>query len=608
MTNEIRNITIIAHVDHGKTTLIDSLMKQSGSFRENENVEERIMDSGELEKERGITILAKPTSINWKNSRINIIDTPGHRDFAAEVERVLHMADGALLLIDSAEGVMPQTKFVLSKALKQGLKPIVIINKLDKADQRANEVLDETFDLFVNLDANEEQLDFPVLYASGRSGWATKDIDGPRENLKPLLDLILKHVKPTVTEKTKPFAMLSTLLYADSFLGRSLVGRIAQGTAKANQQIKAINLEGKKVDEGRLTKIFRYEGTKKVPIEVGEAGDIVIIAGLEKANVADTICDLKLNEPISATPIDPPTMSITITVNSSPLAGTEGNKLTSTQIRERLILEAENNVGINFAENENKDSFSISGRGELMLEILLTQMRREGFEMTVSPPKVLIKENNGKKQEPMEEITMDLDEEYSSRIIDSMNRRKGKLIELKDTGKNKKRLIFHAPTRGLMGYTSRFLTLTKGTGVINRIFHSYGDFTGEMEGRRNGALISMETGKAVAFAIFNLQARGEMLVTHNDPVYEGMIVGISSKAGDLEINVMKGKKLTNMRTQNTDENIVLTPVRKMAIAEQLSLLNTDEALEITPKSCRLRKLILDPNERKRLLRAKAKAS
>ncbi len=608
MTNEIRNITIIAHVDHGKTTLIDSLMKQSGSFRENENVEERIMDSGELEKERGITILAKPTSINWKNSRINIIDTPGHRDFAAEVERVLHMADGALLLIDSAEGVMPQTKFVLSKALKQGLKPIVIINKLDKADQRANEVLDETFDLFVNLDANEEQLDFPVLYASGRSGWATKDIDGPRENLKPLLDLILKHVKPTVTEKTKPFAMLSTLLYADSFLGRSLVGRIAQGTAKANQQIKAINLEGKKVDEGRLTKIFRYEGTKKVPIEVGEAGDIVIIAGLEKANVADTICDLKLNEPISATPIDPPTMSITITVNSSPLAGTEGNKLTSTQIRERLILEAENNVGINFAENENKDSFSISGRGELMLEILLTQMRREGFEMTVSPPKVLIKENNGKKQEPMEEITMDLDEEYSSRIIDSMNKRKGKLIELKDTGKNKKRLIFHAPTRGLMGYTSRFLTLTKGTGVINRIFHSYGDFTGEMEGRRNGALISMETGKAVAFAIFNLQARGEMLVTHNDPIYEGMIVGISSKAGDLEINVMKGKKLTNMRTQNTDENIVLTPVRKMAIAEQLSLLNTDEALEITPQSCRLRKLILDPNERKRLSRAKAKAS
>ncbi len=606
MTNTIRNITIIAHVDHGKTTLIDNLMKQSGTFRDNENVEERVMDSGELEKERGITILAKPTSINWKNSRINIIDTPGHRDFAAEVERVLHMADGALLLIDSAEGVMPQTKFVLSKALNQGLKPIVVINKLDKQDQRANEVLDETFDLFVSLDANEEQLDFPVLYASGRSGWASKEIDGPRENLQPLLNLIIDHVKPSTFDKTKPFAMLSTLLYADSFLGRSLVGRIAQGTAKANQLIKAIDLSGKKVDEGRLTKIFRYEGTKKVPIEQGEAGDIVIIAGLEKANVADTICDLEINDPINATPIDPPTMSITITVNTSPLAGTEGEKLTSTQIRNRLILEAENNVGINFEENENKDAFVISGRGELMLEILLTQMRREGFEMTVSPPKVLIKKNDqGNKMEPIEEITMDLDEEFSSRIIDSMNRRKGKLIDLKDTGKNKKRLIFHAPTRGLMGYTSRFLTLTKGTGVINRIFHSYKEYTGDMEGRRNGALISMENGKAVAFAIFNLQARGEMFVTHNDPVYEGMIVGLSSKSGDLEINVLKGKKLTNMRTQGTDENVVLTPVRKMAIAEQLSMLNTDEALEITPKSCRLRKLILDPHERKRQSRARA---
>jgi GTP-binding protein len=604
MNKDIRNITIIAHVDHGKTTMIDTLMKQSGSFRENEVVEERVMDSGELEKERGITILAKPTSINWKESRINIIDTPGHRDFAAEVERVLIMADGALLLIDSAEGVMPQTKFVLAKALKQGLKPIVIINKLDKSDQRANEVLDETFDLFVSLDANEEQLDFPVLYASGRSGWASKEINGPRENLHPLLDLIIDHVKPSKLDKNKPFAMLSTLLYADSFLGRSLVGKISQGTAKANQQIKAINLQGEKIDEGRLTKIFRYEGTKKVPIEVGEAGDIVIIAGLEKANVADTICDLEVNEPISATPIDPPTMSITVTVNSSPLAGTEGKKLTSTQIRERLISEAENNVGITFSENTNRDAFVISGRGELMLEILLTQMRREGFEMTVSPPKVLFqKDASGNRLEPIEEITVDLDEEYSSKIIDSMNRRKGQLIDLKDTGKDKKRLIFHAPTRGLMGYTSRFLTLTKGTGVINRLFHSYDKYTGDMEGRRNGALISMESGKAVAFAIFNLQARGEMFVTHNDPVYEGMIVGLASKSGDLEINVMKGKKLTNMRTQGTDENVVLTPVRKMAIAEQLSMLNTDEALEITPKSCRLRKAILNPHERKRQSKA-----
>jgi len=601
---KIKNVTIIAHVDHGKTTMIDSLMKQSGLFRENEEIEERLMDSGELEKERGITILAKPASINWKDTRINIIDTPGHRDFAAEVERVLSMADGALLLIDSAEGVMPQTKFVLAKALKQRLKPIVIINKLDKADQRANEVLDETFDLFVSLDANEEQLDFPVLYASGRSGWACKEIDGPRENLHPLLDLILEHINPPKLELDKPFAMLSTLLYADSFLGRSLVGKISQGTAKANQHIKAINLDGEQVDSGRLTKIFRFEGTKKVPIDIGEAGDIVVIAGLEKANVADTICDIEVKEPLHATPIDPPTMSIKVTVNSSPLAGIEGKKLTSTQIRARLIQEAENNVGITFSENTNRDSFEISGRGELMLEILLTQMRREGFEMTVSPPRVLFrKDENENKTEPIEEITIDLDEEFSSKIIDSMNRRKAKLIDLKDTGKGKKRLIFHAPTRGLMGYTSRFLTLTKGTGVINRVFHSFGKYEGDIEGRRNGALISMENGKAVAFAIFNLQARGELFVTHNDPVYVGQIVGLSSKSGDLQINVMKGKQLTNMRTQGTDENVVLTPVRKMSIAEQLSILNTDEALEITPKSCRLRKSILDPHQRKRSLKS-----
>ena len=601
MNKKIRNITIIAHVDHGKTTMINSLMKQSGLFRENEKVEERLMDSGELEKERGITILAKPASIYWKDSRINIIDTPGHRDFAAEVERVLSMADGALLLIDSAEGVMPQTKFVLAKALNQGLKPIVIINKLDKANQRADKVLDETFDLFVSLDANEEQLDFPVLYASGRSGWASKDIDGPRENLYPLLDLILDHVSPSKLDLDKPFAMLATLLYADSFLGRSLVGKISQGTARANQQIKAINLDGKQIDAGRLTKIFRYEGAKRVPIEIGEAGDIVIIAGLQNANVADTICDLEVTEPISAIPIDPPTMVIKVTANNSPLAGTEGKKLTSVQIRARLLQEADNNVGIIFSENKNKDTFKISGRGELMLEILLTQMRREGFEMTVSPPRVLFrKDENGNKLEPIEEITIDLDDEFSSKVIDSMNRRKGKLIDLKDTGKGKKRLIFHAPTRGLMGYTSKFLTTTKGTGVINRIFYSFDKFEGKIDSRKNGALISMENGKAVAFAIFNLQARGELFVTHNDPVYVGQIVGLNNRSEDLQINVLKGKKLTNMRTQGTDENVVLTPIRKMSIAEQLSILNFDEALEITPKSCRLRKAILDPHERKRL--------
>ena len=599
--NTIRNITIIAHVDHGKTTLIDTLMKQSGSFRENEVIEERVMDSGELEKERGITILAKPASINWKDSRINIIDTPGHRDFAAEVERVLSMADGALLLIDSAEGVMPQTKFVLAKALKQGLRPIVIINKLDRLDQRADEVLDETFDLFVSLDANEKQLDFPVLYASGRSGWASKEIDGSRENLHPLLDLILEHVKPAELDKNKPFAMLSTLLYADSFLGRSLVGKISQGTARINQNVKAINLAGEKVDAGRLTKLLRFEGTKKVPVEEVVAGDIVIIAGLTKATVADTICDLAVENPLASTPLDPPTMSISISVNSSPLAGKDGTKLTSTQIRERLLSEAENNVGINFSENKNKDSFQISGRGELQLGVLVETMRREGFELTVSRPRVIFKtDTNGNKTEPIEEVTIDLDAEFSSKIIDNMNRRKAEMINMIDAGAGKTRLIFHAPTRGLIGYQSRFMTQTRGTGVMNRTFHSYGSFKSGITGRINGALISMETGSAVAFAIFNLQERGEIFIGHNTEVYKGMICGEHNRDNDLEVNFLKGKKLTNMRTQGTDENVVLTPPRQMSLEEKMAYINDDEVLEVTPKHLRLRKKYLDHHERKRM--------
>ncbi len=560
--NDIKNLAIIAHVDHGKTTLIDNLLKQCGIFRDNQEISERIMDSNDLEKERGITILAKPTSIIFQNTRINIIDTPGHADFGGEVERVLSMVDGVILLIDSSEGPMH---------------------------------------LFVSLDANTQQLDFPVLYASGRSGWCVNDLSDDRSSLTPLLNKIISHVPSPDVDNTRPFAMLSTLLDYDPYLGRCLIGRVEQGSAKINDSVHALNLSGKIIETGRLTKLLKFEGTKKITVNSVNTGDIVCIAGLSITSVSDTICSTDIETPIKSTPIDPPTMSINIMVNDSPLAGTEGKKLTSTQIRERLVQEAQNNVGISFSENENKDSFEISGRGELMLEILLTQMRREGFEMTVSPPRVLFQKNeNGEKLEPIEEITMDLDEEFSSKVIDSMNKRKGKLIDLKDTGKNKKRLIFHAPTRGLMGYTSRFLTLTKGTGVINRIFHSYGKFEGDMEGRRNGALISMEQGKAVAFAIYNLQARGEMFVTHNDPVYSGMIVGLSPKPGDMIINVMKGKKLTNMRTQGTDENVVLTPVRKMSIAEQLSMLNSDEALEITPNSCRLRKAVLDPHERKKL--------
>ena len=601
MTQNIRNIAIVAHVDHGKTTLIDSIMKQSGLWRENQKIEERVMDSGDLEKERGITILAKPASIKWKDTRINIIDTPGHSDFSSEVERVLDMADGVILLTDAAEGCLPGTTFVMKKALAQGLKPIVIINKIDRKDSRPKEVIDEVFDLFVALEANDEQLDFPILYASGRDGWSVKELDQPRENLHSLLDLMIEHVPAPKVETDKPFAMLSTLLYADNFLGRCLVGRVGQGTARINQNVKAINLKGQKVDSGRLTKLLRFEGAKKTIVEEVVAGDIVIIAGLTKATVADTICDLSVDVPLPSTPIDPPTMSVTISVNSSPLAGIDGTKLTSTQIRERLLAEDENNVGISFSENKNKDAFEISGRGELQLGVLIETMRREGFELTVSRPRVIFKiDEKGNKTEPIEEVTIDLNTEFSSKIIDNMNRRKANMINMIDAGAGKTRLIFHAATRGLIGYQSRFMTQTRGTGVLNRIFHSYGSFKSGIIGRINGALISMETGPAVAFAIFNLQDRGEMFIGHNTEVYKGMICGEHTRDNDLEVNFLKGKKLTNMRTQGTDENVVLTPPRHMSLEEKMSYINEDEVLEVTPKHLRLRKKYLDPHERKKM--------
>ena len=601
MSKNIRNIAIVAHVDHGKTTLIDSIMKQSGLWRENQEVEERVMDSGDLEKERGITILAKPTSIKWKDTRVNIIDTPGHSDFSSEVERVLDMADGVILLTDAAEGCLPGTSFVMKKALAQGLRPIVVINKIDRKDARPKEVIDEVFDLFVALGATDEQLDFPILYASGREGWAVKELNDPKENLQILLDLILKHVPVPKVEIEKPFAMLATLLYADSYLGRCLVGRVGQGSAKINENVKAINLQGEKVDAGRLTKLLRFEGTKKVTVTEVVAGDIVIVAGLTKATVADTICDVSVETPLPSTPIDPPTMSINISVNSSPLAGKDGTKLTSTQIRERLLAEDENNVGITFSENSNKDSFEISGRGELQLGVLVETMRREGFELTVSRPRVIFKkDDNGNKTEPIEEVTIDLDTEFSSKIIDNMNRRKAEMINMIDAGAGKTRLIFHAPSRGLIGYQSRFMTQTRGTGVMNRTFHSYGLFKQGITGRTNGALISMETGPAVAFAIFNLQERGEMFIGHNTAVYKGMICGEHSRDNDLEVNFLKGKKLTNMRTQGTDENVVLTPPRQMSLEEKMAYINEDEVLEVTPKHLRLRKKYLDHHERKKM--------
>ena len=600
MTNNIRNIAIIAHVDHGKTTLIDNIMKQSGSFRENQSVDERLMDSGDLEKERGITILAKPSSVTWKNTRINIIDTPGHADFGGEVERVLGMADGVLLLTDAAEGPMPQTKFVLGKALKQGLKPIVVINKIDRTDGRPEEVVDEVFDLFVALEANDEQLDFPILYASGRNGWCAKELEDPRENLHPLLDLVLNYVPSPQVDLSKPFAMLATLLDSDPFLGRCLVGRVEQGSANVNASVHAINLDKKIIEKGRMTKLFRFESNKKIPVEKVQAGDIICIAGLKDASVSDTISDPSVLSPIISTPIDPPTMSITITVNTSPLAGLDGTKVTSTMIRQRLMDETESNVAITFMENSNKDSFEIGGRGELQLGVLIETMRREGFEMSVSRPRVIYKEDDqGNKLEPMEDITIDVDEEFSSSVIDSMNKRKAEMLDMKNAGSDKTRILFRVPSRGLIGYQSTFLTQTKGTGVLNRIFHSYDLHKGQFAGRRTGVLIATDKGTSVAFALWKLQDRGPMFIDPQTKVYQGMIIGEHTRENDLDVNVLKGKQLTNVRASGTDEAVTLMPPRKMSLEQMIAYIKEDELLEVTPKNLRLRKRFLIPHERKK---------
>ena len=602
MREDLRNIAIIAHVDHGKTTLIDSIMKQSGMFRENQQVDERIMDSGDLEKERGITILAKPTSVRWREKRINIIDTPGHADFGGEVERVLHMADGVILLTDAAEGPMPQTKFVLGKALALGLRPMVIINKVDKPDGRPEEVVDEVFDLFVALDANDEQLDFPILYASGRDGWCVKELGDERSSLDPLLETITTHVPPPQAAVDAPFAMLATLLDSDQFLGRCLTGRVMQGKISVNDSVRALNLDSKVVESGRLTKLLRFEGTERVPANEVSAGDIVCIAGLSKASVSDTIASPEVTQPLASTPIDPPTMSVTISVNDSPLAGTEGKKVTSTMIRERLLAEAEVNVAITFAESENRDSFEIGGRGELQLGVLIETMRREGFEMTVSRPKVLFRMIDGQRHEPMEEIIIDVDADFASPVIDTLNQRKAEMVDMRNAGSGKTRLVFLAPSRGLIGYQGRFLTETRGTGVLNRVFHSYAPYKGDISGRRNGALVSTETGQVVAYALFNLQDRGVMFVSPQDKVYEGMVVGEHNRDNDLGVNVLKGKKLTNVRASGTDDAILLTPPRRLTLVDMMAYINPDELVEVTPVSLRLRKRYLDPHERKRAAR------
>ena len=607
--NKIRNIAIIAHVDHGKTTLIDNILKQSGSFRENQQVEERVMDSNDLEKERGITILAKCTAIDWDGDRINIIDTPGHADFGGEVERVLNMCDGVILLTDSAEGPLPQTKFVLGKALKLGIRPIVMINKVDRSDARPDEVLDEIFDLFVSLDANDQQLDFPVLYASGRDGWCATSLDAPRENLHPLLDLVMEHVPAPKVDVNAPFTMLTTLLSSDPFLGRVLTGKVYSGKAKVNMAVKALDLDGKLVENFRLTKLFSYRGIERVPVEEAVAGDIIVVAGMVKTSVADTICDPAVAKPINTTPVDPPTMAVTITVNDSPYAGTEGKKLTSTMIRERLMAEAETNVAINVTESAGRDSFELAGRGELQLGVLIETMRREGFELSVSRPRVLLKKDeNGQLMEPYEEVICDVDEEYSGAVVEKMSIRKAEMQDMRPSGAGKTRITFIAPSRGLIGYQSQFLTDTRGTGLMNRLFHSYGPYKGDIPARRNGALISTDKGDAVAYAIWKLQDRGMMFIGHGDKVYAGMVVGEHSRDNDLEINVLKGKQLTNVRAAGADEAVVLVPPKKMSLEEMMSYINDDELVEVTPKSLRLRKAHLDSNARERAKKDAKKAA
>ncbi|WP_273759818.1 translational GTPase TypA [Bartonella sp. ML70XJBT.G] len=606
---QLRNIAIIAHVDHGKTTLVDELLKQSGNFRDNQRTSERMMDSNDIEKERGITILAKVTSVVWKDTRINIVDTPGHADFGGEVERILNMVDGAIVLVDAAEGPMPQTKFVVGKALKVGLRPIVAINKIDRADARADEVINEVFDLFATLDANDEQLDFPILYGSGRDGWMAETPEGPKDQgLAPLFDLVTRHVPaPHVAEG--PFRMIGTILEADPFLGRIITGRIHSGTIKSNQSVKVLGQDGKLLETGRISKILAFRGLERQPIEESSAGDIIAIAGLQKGSVADTFCDPTINEPLTAQPIDPPTVTMSFLVNDSPLAGTEGDKVTSRVIRDRLLKEAEGNVALKIEESADKDSFYVSGRGELQLAVLIENMRREGFELSVSRPRVVMqKDKNGTTLEPIEEVVIDVDEEYSGTVVQKMSERKAEMVELRPSGGNRVRLVFYAPTRGLIGYQSELLTDTRGTAIMNRLFHAYEPYKGDISGRVNGVMISNDNGESVAYALFNLEDRGPMIIDAGVKVYQGMIIGIHSRDNDLEVNVLKGKKLTNMRASGKDEAVKLTPPLKMTLERALSWIQDDELVEVTPKSIRLRKLYLDPNERKRFEKTRASIS
>jgi GTP-binding protein len=604
---DLRNIAIIAHVDHGKTTLVDALLAQSGAFRQNQKVESQALDSNDLERERGITILAKCTSIVWQDTRINIVDTPGHADFGGEVERILNMVDGAIVLVDAAEGPLPQTKFVVSKALKQGLRPIVVINKVDRPDGRPDAVLNEVFDLFASLDASDEQLDFPVLYGSGREGWMALDPAGPRTDLVPLFDLILKHVRPPVVEDG-PFRLLATTLEADPYLGRVLTGRITSGSVRPNQAIKALRRDGTLIESGRVSKVLAFRGLERTGVDLAEAGDIVAIAGLTQATVADTLCDPSVETAFAAQPIDPPTLAMLFRINDGPLAGQEGDKVQSRVIRDRLLKEAERNVAIRIAElPDTKDAYEVAGRGELQLGILIETMRREGFELTVSRPRVVIETDRetGQRLEPVEEVIIDVDERHSGVVVQKLSERRAELIDMRPSGGRRQRLVFHAPTRGLIGYQGELLTDTRGTAVLNRLFHGYAPFKGEISGRRTGVLISNAAGEATAYSLFNLQERGAMMIEPQTRVYEGMIVGQHTRDNDLIVNVIQGKKLTNVRAAGKDENTILTPPMRLTLEKAMSYIEDDELLEVTPKSIRLRKRWLDPNERKKRERAGA---
>ncbi|WP_298848192.1 translational GTPase TypA [uncultured Ruegeria sp.] len=603
---DLRNIAIIAHVDHGKTTLVDELLKQSGAFRENQAVAERAMDSNDLERERGITILAKATSVEWKDTRINIVDTPGHADFGGEVERILSMVDGVVLLVDAAEGPMPQTKFVTSKALALGLRPIVVLNKVDKPDAEPDRALDECFDLFANLGADDDQLDFPSMYASGRSGWADMELDGPRKDLNALFDLIVDHVPAPkqVEHKDEPFRMLATTLGSDPFIGRILTGRVESGTLKAGDTLKALSRDGSVIENFRASKILAFRGLAQQPIDVAEAGDIVTIAGMSKATVADSLVAPQVEEALPAQPIDPPTITVTFGINDSPLAGRDGKKVQSRVIRDRLMKEAESNVAIRITDTPGGEAFEVAGRGELQMGVLIENMRREGFELSISRPQVLFREENGQRLEPIEEVTIDVDDEYSGSVIEKITgARKGELAEMRPAGTGKTRIIAHVPSRGLIGYHGEFLTDTRGTGVLNRVFHDWAPHKGQIPGRRAGVLISMENGQAVAYALWNLEERGRMFVGPQTDVYQGMVIGEHSRDNDLEVNPLKGKKLTNVRASGSDDAVRLTPHIQFSLEEAIAYIDDDELVEVTPNAVRLRKRFLDPHERKRMARS-----